>query len=281
MRSWVIAAALLGASACSKQAAPPTGPTDQYEPGVRYIAGERAQWELRWLNVVMGRLTMAVGQPGEMDGQPAITVRMEAATAGVLAKLNQASSELAAVLNLQSGLAIRTSGNIDGLFTGSVTRPGFKPRHPGLRWRRYWQRYFLEPLGTIGALRAAWKGQLGELGYVPVSLRGRRYHLEMTARRRERILSRQGPVAAIRIEGVLRQVRTNRPLHHAYVVWISDDPRQIPIRAHIQSGWVGTVEAELVHYSRPASGGTPVGADRAPSTLRFANLRRTRPGAHR
>jgi len=233
---------------CSQvHTAPVVSDTAQSEPEPLYIPGERATWELRWLNVVMGKLTMAVGQPGTVQGRPAIVVRMQAATAGVLAHVRKAKSELAATLDTTSGQAIKTSGNIDGLFTGDVTRQGYRARRPGLRWRRYYNAYYLEWLGALGLVRAAWTGTLGQLGFIPVSVRGRRYHLEMIAKKRERILSRKGPVNTVRIEGVLRN--TGKGRHYPYVTWISDDDRRIFIRAKIQSGWMGTVEAELTGYS--------------------------------
>lgn len=249
----VIAVALVAGCGHAAARTGDTKPTRPFEPKPAYIPGERTTWNVTWLNMKVATITMAVGQPGVVEGRPAITVRYEIATAGLMRHLTNARTEIAAILDADSGMAIKTAGSVSHLYSGHRRRRATSGELP---WRRYDRPYYLEQLGTIGAARGAWRGKLGALGYIPVRVRYKRFHLEMTAVRREAIGVPAGVIRCVRIEGVLRDVYRHHPEDFPYVAWISDDSARVPVRVEVRSGWVGTVKAELSSHHDPRTSAT-------------------------
>ena len=56
--------------------------------------------------VLAGEAAFAVGEPGDVDGRPAITVRSRLASAGAFALIKDVRDEMTTVIDLERGLPL-------------------------------------------------------------------------------------------------------------------------------------------------------------------------------
>ncbi|HUH04800.1 MAG TPA: DUF3108 domain-containing protein, partial [Kofleriaceae bacterium] len=163
MRVVAMAVVLAGCARVPSTAGQPAGPgvTDPDLVGqVRpmYVPGETMTFEVRWFDVVMGGLNLAVGDPGTTEGRPAIVVRLEAHTDGILKLVTDARSETAALLDLDTGVPLQLAGNIDDLYSGEIMDRDYQQKEVSLEWRPFALSMpdgvrATETLGGLGLLR--------------------------------------------------------------------------------------------------------------------------------
>ncbi len=222
-----------------------------------YVPGERMVLELRWLNVLMGNLTVVVGQPGVVGGRSAIVVRSELRSDGMLAVIKQARAEMATMIDLGDGLPIAITGSFDDLYAGDVLDESYKGTPVNLPWKPY-QRELAggvpayETLSALGMLRA-WNAGSGDRLHFYGKVNGLVFRTDVVSNGREVIKTAAGRVATIRLDGIVTPALSNLTREHSnesyrWIMWLSDDAHRAPVRLHVQSGYGGTVQVDLVDY---------------------------------
>src|SRR6185503_2450207 len=87
---------------------------------VRYLPGEAMEWEVRWFGVLVGRVQLAAGQPGVVDGRHALVVRSLATSDGALAVAKRGEMELLTWIDLDRQQPLAQAGSFDEIYTGEV-----------------------------------------------------------------------------------------------------------------------------------------------------------------
>jgi len=224
-----------------------------------FFPGEAVVWDVRWFDVVMGGMSLAVGQPGEVEGQPALIVRIEVHTAGVLAAIKKVRGEVATMLDLGSGIPMKVAGSIDDLYSGDVMKADYKPKAVSLDWRTWAAKTpsgapITELAGTVGWLRG-WDGGKGEKAHFFARFRGRIYRVDAVARGTELLEQGGARVRARRVDGILtRMTHDMRPnlsdYTYPFIGWATDDDQRIPLRIHVQAPRGGVIALEMTAYQR-------------------------------
>lgn len=226
---------------------------------VQFLPGEHMEWEVRWFGVMVGRVQLAVGQPGTLDGRPALVVRSVATSDGAAAVVKRGQMELVTWIDLERRRPLAQSGSFDEIYSGEVLGSHFGPAE----WARTPWRAGL-PKGEIahsthsalGLLRG-WQASAGDRGHVFVRMRTKVLRIDMRAVGRERISSALGRRSALRIDGVAYPVDDlleTPPGQRGFPTsfWIDDEgSERVPVRIEIESGFGGTVRLDLVTYDAP------------------------------
>lgn len=221
-----------------------------------FVPGEMISWDVHWLDVLMGGMSLASGHPGEVDGRDAIIVRVEAHTAGVLARVKTAYSELATMIDLDTGLPMQVAGNIDDLYSGDIMDRDYQQKDVDLDWRSwdlgaYPDQPLTETVGALGWLRG-WRDTDGDEVAFLARVRGMLFQLRAVARGDESIWQLGAAVGVRRIDGIVTRMsfdlRPDLTDTYPFILWVTDDERRIPVRIHVQNQWGGVTELEMTHY---------------------------------
>ena len=219
--------------------------------------GESMEWEVRWFGVTVGRVRLAVGQEGEMDGRRALVVRSVARSEGALAMVREGTIELTTWIDLEAERPLAQEGSFDEIYRGEV----LGARHGAAVWPRApWTSMLAGGVSAqsshtaLGALRG-WTPEVGSRAHLYVRMRQMLVRLDLVATGRERVGSPLGRVWARRIDGVatpvgadLQPVAGGKPL--AMVVWIDEEEERAPVRISAEVGMGGPVEFRLIAYER-------------------------------
>lgn len=227
---------------------------------VRYLPGEHMEWEVRWLGVLVGRVQLAAGEPGLLDGRRALVVRSLATSDGALAVAKRGQMELLTWIDLDRQAPLAQAGSFDEIYTGEVLGSHFGaaewPRTP-------WQLDL--PAGQVaqsthtalGLLRG-WQAREGDRAHLFVRMRHRVLRIDLVAAGRERISSALGRRPALRIDGVAVPVDGGlepEPGQRSFPAsfWIDEaGAERVPVRIQIASGFGGIVRLDLVTYDPPS-----------------------------
>lgn len=276
---WLLAAALLGSSACGGGSAPgsvlPGEPPSEDDPPAQlalgkpfFIPGESMVFELGLSNVVGGRAVIVTGEPGKMDGRPVVIMRSLVESAGVARWFKTVHDEAQSWLDTETGVpveqratfvhgdkharvATRFAPNGSGVVI-EYERNG-KPRPPR-RQAMPAGEHLIDFHAAMGLLRA-WMPRPGDrLYYHTVSSR-RVWRTELQCKGSETVRTAMGMHPALRFEGV--SVRLNRKLEvdekkppRPFTFWLSDDELRMPLRLTARTEY-GEFAAELVDYQGP------------------------------
>jgi hypothetical protein len=242
-----------------KAHAPEADPPDRSLTAIRYLPGEHMEWEVRWFGVLVGRVQLAVGQPGELDGTDALVVRSVATSDGALAVAKRGQIELVTWIDLRRQLPLAQSGSFDEIYTGEV----LGSKYGAAEWPRTpWQAGLPDgevaqsTHSAIGLLRE-WRPAPGDRGHVYVRMRWRVLRIDVHAVGRERVTSPLGRRPALRVDalavlvdGALAPLPRQRSFPLSF--WIDDEgSERVPVRIDIESGFGGTVRLDLVTYDPP------------------------------
>ncbi len=254
--------ALLVLAACggvhARQAAAPGG-ADRGLSAIRYLPGEHLEWEVRWFGVRVGRVQLAAGQPGVVDGRRALVVRSVATSDGALAVAKRGQMELVTWIDLDLRRPFAQAGSFDEIYTGEVLGSRFGaaewPRTPwdaGLADGQVAQSTHT----AIGLLRG-WRAETGDRAHIFIRMRWRVLRLDVRAVGRERITSPLGRRTALRLDGAAIPIDGSlepSPGQRSYPTsfWIDEEgDERVPVRIEIESGFGGTVRLDLVTYDAP------------------------------
>ena len=283
--------AACGGSHGPKTHAPPADSPDRALTAIRYLPGEHMEWEVRWFGVLVGRVQLAVGQPGELEGKEALVIRSLATSDGALAVAKRGQMELVTWIDLALQLPLAQSGSFDEIYTGEVLGAPARRRESGGRARSAlggttrdraakragetmskfgaaeWPRTpWLSGLPdgevaqsthtALGLLRG-WTPAVGDRGHVYVRMRWRLLRIDLRSVGRERVTSSLGRRPALRVDGVAVLVDgalAPLPRQRSFPLsfWIDDaGDERVPVRIDIESGFGGTVRLDLVTYDPP------------------------------
>lgn len=228
---------------------------------VQFLPGEAMEWEVRWVGVLVGRVQLAAGQPGLLDGRQSLVVRSLATSDGALAIAKRGQMELFTWIDLEHQRPLAQAGSFDEIYTGEILGTHFG----AARWPRTpWQpalpggRIAHSTHTALGLLRG-WRAEPGDRGHMFVRMRTRVLRIDLVAARRERVSSSLGRRRALRIDGVARPVdgslateKGERSFPASF--WIDEEgSERVPVRIEIESGFGGLVRLDLVTYDPPAS----------------------------
>jgi len=235
-----------------------------------FYPGEFMAWELSWKGIQGGTTRLLVGEPGVVDGRPAIVVRSETRSAGLLAMFRHVRDDLITTLDLSTALPIRTEGTFEW---GKPNKPVKNSRvvvqfHEGsydIDYRRRGRkaRSWLQKIprgervydthSVMGALRA-WEPAEGTRAYF-YAVSGRRlYRVQIAHAGTATIKTSLGRYSAVRIEGTATRLRRSLSPNkqrkpRQFTLWLSDDANRVPLRVEARTEY-GAVKVELVDYER-------------------------------
>jgi len=270
-------APLLGAAACGSATAPPaalvtpsatTGPPQALGVGRPFFhPDEQMSWEVRVHGILVGEASLAVGQPGEIDGRPAVLVTSRVESAGLVGLVKQVRDQVTTAIDIERSAPLRVDGDltfgdkhvvVSTHFDASgyqldVSRDGAPPIH---RYQRMPAGQPVYDSHSVMSRLRGWDAEPGTQAYFYV-VGGRflwRNMVQLSAR--ETVRTVLGTFPALRFDGVATRVTDGLAVAlgkkpRSYTVWMSDDEDRVPLRvvAHTE---LGDLEVELVHYQRPA-----------------------------
>jgi hypothetical protein len=248
-------------------AEPVSGPPVALAVGLaRYLPGEVMGFELSLRGVVGGEATIAVGQPGEIDGREVIVVRSRTRSAGVARLFKIVQDDVTTWIDRATGRPVRLEADVKFGDKEARIETAFAAGEPGPFTIRYARRHqptrrlrqlmppgeaALDGHSVLGVLRG-WDAPAGTQSYFHVLAGRRLWHNQITLAGTERITTALGRFSARRIDAVawrldthLRRMRNKKPRH--YSIWVSDDERRLPIRIEAKTEY-GAVKVELVSH---------------------------------
>jgi len=199
--------------------------------GAYAVAGEVMEYEVQLRGITVGRVQVAVGDPGEVDGRHAIIVRSRGASAGVVALLGELSWEMTTTVDLDAGYALTEDEEFTAIVAGKR-----KHEHTDRTWARDEGHHNIH--SAAGGLRG-WRSQLGARVAADVHLGNATIPVELRDSDREMV----GDKPAVRYDGIAAD-------ELSVSIWISDDVARVPLRVHCGTKF-GDIQIELVGYELP------------------------------
>lgn len=232
-----------------------------------FVPGEAMSFELSYQGILTGRASMAVGEPGQVDGRTILIVRSQFETAGAAKLLSVVRDTIDTRLDWHTGAPVEHRGEAVGRGRHILAAIRFDGRKARFEYERVGKSKveldvtlppgeIMHDMHTVlGALRA-WEPEPGAVLYF-YSASGRRvWRSELAYRGSETMRTAMGLRAALRFSGTSVRVHprslepeTSRPPRRIDL-WISDDAHRMPLRlvAHTE---IGDFQAELVSYHQP------------------------------
>jgi hypothetical protein len=242
----------------------PLTPLDDVKP--LFVAGENITWEVTFRGIEGGRARMAVGNPTLVDGRHVLALRADAESSGLLAVVKTIHDDVAAWVDLDTGLPLRTEGsaNTSGkelhsetIFDHAAHRAAIDFTVGSTRQktgRRLPPGETYDPLGIILILRG-WDAPDGARTSF-ATMGGRTlWRTELTVDARETRSTRLGQVACVRMTGVSKRLLATLTLDERkpprrFTVWLTDDARRVPVKivAHTE---LGDLDVDATSYEAP------------------------------
>jgi len=196
------------------------------------VPGEAMEYQVALRGMTVGKVQVAVGKAGWVDGRPAIIVRSRGTSAGLVSLLSDLRWELTTTLDMATGVPIHeleeTWFEDDG-----------EPRHN--HDDHDWDGDGYNVHAAAGAVRG-WKSRVGQRSSFEVTIDHFDVHVEIWDAAREFLAAAKQP--AVRYDGIARDKWT-------FSVWISDDEARVPLLLRTGTKW-GDVTVELVRYDPPS-----------------------------
>lgn len=263
-----------GGSRAIEESPAAVGPPTALEVvGGKFVPGETMRFELSLKGIIGGEASIAVGDPGLVDGKRVIIVKSRVESAGVVAMFKEVRDDVTTWIDLESGLPLNYLAHVKFGKRESIIETKFAEGDGGVagldvevrrldtgsrrvvHLRLPPEQSALDAHAVIGALRA-WQGETGQYTFFYV-LVGRflwQNTIRMVAK--ERLRTPLGRFDALRIDGVARRLtRTlkedpKKPPRY-YTLWLSDDEARLPLKVTGKTEY-GDVEAVLVEYQAPS-----------------------------
>ena len=196
------------------------------------VPGEAMEYQVSLRGVIVGRVQVAVGKAGFVDGKHAIIVRSRGTSAGLVSLITNLKWELTTTLDMTTGLPIRE-------IEESWLEEDGEPEHH--RNEREWGDRGFNLHAAAGALRG-WHSRAGQRASFQVTIDRADIDVELWDAAREYLASAKQP--AVRYDGVALE-------KYSFSVWISDDEARVPLFLRTGTKW-GEVTVELVRYDPPS-----------------------------
>lgn len=264
MATWAARLAALvtvGAAACAAPASlDPTAPRAQV-PSVGLVPGERMQFDVTLAGMVVGQAQLAVGEPGMVDGRPALAVSSRVSAAGVASLVMNVEDDASTIIDLTTWRPLSTAGDATYGKNHLVSAATYAGDQVKVRFQRntspettlnfdFKGRLPLDAHTAIAAVRT-WDAVPGEQLELWIVGGKRLWHAEVTMNGRETIGTDDGNRAALRFDGVAQRVKRDlmpdKPPPRTFSVWVSDDADRVPLRVRTDSEY-GEVVLTLTGY---------------------------------
>ncbi len=220
---------------CAVVAAQPRPATTKHtaDPPVFAVPGEAMEFRVLLRGIVVGRVRVAIGEPGWFEGKHSIIVRSRGDSDGVVSMIGRLGYELRSTIDLARGLPIVNHEE-------SWAEVAGKKEHDrdDDHWSQSDDHHDIH--SAVGRFRG-WRSQPGERLELDLHIAGARLDVEAWHVHREYVSAAH--THAIRYDGVIGA-------EHTFSAWVSDDPSRVPLRFETSSKW-GTIVAELVAYTPP------------------------------
>ena len=235
--------------------------------GVRplFFPGETVTWEVAFRGIEGGRARLAVGAPALVDGRSVLALHAQAESSGMLAIVKNVHDDIAAWLDADTGLPLRTSSNSNAtgkdIHAESVfdqvkrrvaidyTIGGKKRQQTG---RRLPPDTTYDPLGVILVLRG-WDAPDGaRTGFYTMGGRTL-WRTELVVDGREVRTTRLGKLPCVRMTGTSRRLLASsfspdqKKPPRKFTVWFSDDARRVPVHI-VAATELGDLDVDATSY---------------------------------
>ncbi|MEZ4367387.1 MAG: DUF3108 domain-containing protein [Kofleriaceae bacterium] len=267
-RRWPLPAVLLaGALAAACGALPGAMAPGDGDAGADtgLVAGEAMQFELRVAGIVVGNAAIAVGEPGEVEGRPALAVTSRIVSTGLGALISRVDDQATTVLDLDTWRPMTTTTDATYGARRTLGLARFAPTLVEVELRRddkpvSHARFVLgdeeahDAHSAMAAVRT-WSARPGEQRRLWIIGGRRLWRTDVTCVGEATLGTAAGNRPAIQFDGVSARARGNLTLDpsakvRTFSVWLSADADRVPLRvvAHTE---LGDAELVLVDYQRP------------------------------
>ncbi len=260
-------AAALGACGSAEGFVAPaaaTAPIPRSELGLH--PGESMSFEVKLGGLPVGEAALAVGELGELDGRPAITVGSKISTTGAARLIRPVDDESTTVIDAETGTPLKLSSHVlmggretftDAVFTKGAARVEVRRAkdRPG--------RAFTFTFGELSA-HDAHSAMADVRGWRPAAkaqrtvwlIGGRRmWRVDLIFAGEDSVGTAAGNRDALRLDGVAYRINPNRTLDETrpprrFSVWLSSDADRVPLKVTATTE-LGDIEITLSEYQRP------------------------------
>ncbi|MCP4449676.1 MAG: DUF3108 domain-containing protein [Myxococcales bacterium] len=241
-------------------AVPPLNPEASLPPLGLYCPDEHLKWSLRWKGLEAATSEMVTGQPGEIDGKPAIIVYSLSRSSELARIFREVSEELTSHISLVTGRPLQNvSHNVEDRVSEildvdySDTRPGYSASLSGTVKKREWTHDGdAADFHSFLARLRFWDGTPASGTFVFVQSARSYYRVDLAVRESKSISTPAGKTAAIRIHGHATRLhldgkKLEPPEVREFTLWRSDDSRFLPLRFEVETR-LGLVRGTLVDF---------------------------------
>jgi hypothetical protein len=197
------------------------------------VPGESMVYRVALRGLTVGRVEVAVGREGLVDGHRAIIVKSHGHSDGLVAMVTDLVWDLTTTLDLDH------TAPIDEIEESWSTFDGHQQHD---RRERTWSdgdhRHNLH--SAIGALRA-WHSEREQHRQVDMKIDQLRFGVDIWEASHEFLDAFAKP--SVRYDGIADS-------RFAFSIWLSDDASRVPLRARADTEW-GRITVELVEYEAP------------------------------
>lgn len=202
---------------------------------VHGVEREQVEYEIKLRGLTVGRMQIAVGDRGVVDGRQAVVVHSRASGAGLADVFGEFRWELTTTVDIDAGCALEEDEEVDVSFASKD--------HHEHNVHKYALADCHHNFHTAGGALRGWRSHIGSHGALDLEIGGGHLGIELADAARETIATTLGNTPAIRYDGVFR----NR---FFITGWLSDDDARVPLRMHSNTK-LGDIDIELVSYEVP------------------------------
>lgn len=198
------------------------------------VPGESLEYRVLLRGIVVGRVRVAIGEPGMVDGRPALISRARGETDGVAAMLvGTGVYESRTTIDLDHHRPIEHHEEM------WLEVPGVKKQH---EQKEGWEEDGdVHDAHSAIALLRGWRSRPGERIELRVRLLEAQLDIEASHGTREYLPAAHAH--SVRYDGSIEA-------EHRFTAWVSDDPSRVPLRFELGSEF-GVFVVELVTYQPP------------------------------
>jgi hypothetical protein len=211
-------------------AAPPPAPPAVVPLGTPHgIPGESMVYELTFRGMPVGRVRVAVGQPGWVNGRPSIIVKSHGETDGVAAMIGELDWQLETTIDLERGIPLLTIEDAVITFRGETEKEHQRSTDA------------IHSIHSAASVIRGWRSAPNQQATFEMRIADAELSIQIHEAAREFLDSAGKP--AVRYDGIVRR-------KYSYQLWISDDAARVPLRLQTATKW-GDVSIDLVEYNAP------------------------------
>ena len=263
MSTWgrkLLVVATVGTAACTPSAIEPSALRAEV-PNIGLFPGERMRFDVTLAGMVVGEAQLAVGEPGMVDGHPALAVSSQVTAAGVASMVMNVQDDASTVIDLTTWRPLTTAGDATygkNHLTSAATYDNDKVK---VRFQRntspestlsfaFDGKPPLDAHTSIAAVRM-WDAVPGEELELWMVGGKRVWHVDVVMNGRETIGTDDGNRAALRFDGVAQRMKRDltpdKPTPRTFSVWVSDDADRVPLKVRTDTEY-GEVVLTLTGY---------------------------------